>query len=183
MKAVIISDKDHQTPLYHLLREELLSYLENFDIEEIAVGRGDLAFCTGCFGCWIKTPGECVLRDDIAHINRTVMNSDTVFYLSPVVFGQFSANVKAAIDRWLPNMLPFFIVRPDGSTMHPARYRHNPTHVFIGYGESVSTDEACLFADIVTKHRRNAAAFVFDKISGLKSQLSHISLKNSEGVL
>ena len=44
------------------------------------------------------------------------MTSDVVVYLCPVVFGQFSANMKYAIDRWLPNMLPYFITKDDGST-------------------------------------------------------------------
>ncbi len=183
MKAVIISDKDHQTPQYHQLREELLSYLENFDIEEIAVGRDDLAYCAGCFGCWVKTPGECVLRDDIAHINRAIMNSDAVIYLSPVVFGQFSASIKTVIDRGLPNMLPFFIVRPNGSTMHPPRYKRYPISVFIGYGDDVSEEDAGLFADITQKHRRSAHAFVFNPALGLASQMQQISLERTEGLL
>jgi multimeric flavodoxin WrbA len=183
MKSVIISDKDHQTPRFSQLREELMSYLKNFDIDEIAVGRGDLAFCAGCFGCWIKTPGECVLRDDITRINRAVMNSDAVFYLSPVVFGQFSASIKTVIDRGLPNMLPFFIIRPDGSTMHPPRYGQYPSSVFIGYGEEVSGEDAQLFADITQKHRRSCAAFVFNPALGLESQLKQITLERKEGLL
>ena len=183
MKAVIISDKDYQTALFHQLHEELVLYLKDFDIEKIAIGRGGLAYCTGCFGCWVKTPGECVIHDDIARINSAIMNSDAVFYLSPVIFGQFSTNIKTVIDRGLPNMLPFFIVRPDGSTMHPPRYDRYPSHVFIGYGADVPEEDALLFGDITQKHRRGAAAFLYEPALCLESQLKHIALKRSEGLL
>ena len=183
MKAVIISDKDQMTPLYRQLHDELAACLADYEIEEFSVGREELAYCSGCFGCWVKTPGQCVMRDGIADINRACVGSDAVFYLSPVVFGQFSANMKAALDRWLPNMLPFFIVRPDGSTMHPVRYRFNPAQVFIGYSDSVSAEDARLFEDIVNLHRHSAKAFVYDASKGLAPQLEPLSLKKSEGLL
>ena len=31
----------------------------------------DLHGCAGCFGCWIKTPGECAQHDDGALLCRT----------------------------------------------------------------------------------------------------------------
>jgi len=183
MKAVIVSDRDHNTALFHRLYDEILSCLKDYEIKELLVGRGDLAYCTGCFGCWVKTPGECVMRDEISHINRAIMNSDVVFYLSPVVFGQVSANIKTVIDRGLPNMLPFFIVRPDGSTMHPPRYDQYPSQIIIGYGDDVSEEDVHLFADITKKHRRGAEAFVYNPVLGLSSQLKTITLEKSEGLL
>lgn len=183
MKAVVITDKEYQTPLFTQLHEQLITYLGASEIEEYAVGRDELACCTGCFGCWVKTPGECVIRDDIRHINRAIMNSDAVFYLTPVVFGQFSANIKTVVDRGLPNMLPFFIVRPDGSTMHPARYEQYPGYVIIGYGDAVSDEDARLFADITRKHRRGAECFVYQPSTGLDDRLAGVTLAKTGGLL
>lgn len=25
---------------------------------------GKIEYCRGCFGCWVKKPGECILNDD-----------------------------------------------------------------------------------------------------------------------
>jgi multimeric flavodoxin WrbA len=183
MKAIVISDSDHQSALSRQLHTSLLSHIKEFDIEEISVSRNSLAHCVGCFGCWIKTPGECIFRDDIGRINRAVMNSDVVFYLTPVVLGQFSVGIKAVVDRGLPNMLPFFIVRPDGSTMHPARYTQYPAHIFIGYGDTVSAEDAALFVDITKKHRRGADAFIYDPATDLASQLKSFRLEKKEGLL
>jgi multimeric flavodoxin WrbA len=163
MKAVIITDKDHQTELFEKLSSLTVRFCHDkgLAIEWIGIGRNDLAFCMGCFGCWVKKPGECVINDMMARINRSFINSDVVIYLSPVIFGQFSANIKNALDRWLPNMLPFFETRPDGSTMHPPRYEAYPALVIIGYGDALSDEDVQLFIDITRKHRNNAEVLIY----------------------
>jgi multimeric flavodoxin WrbA len=163
MKAAVVSDKDYRTGLFVRLKDAVLAFLneKGFEIELIEVGRDDLAFCMGCFGCWVKKPGECVINDSMAAINRSYVQSDAFVYLSPVVFGQVSANIKNAIDRWLPNILPFFEIRPDGSTMHPARYGRMPKVVFIGYGEDLSEEDAGLFTDIIKKHRKDCEVLIY----------------------
>ncbi len=162
MKALIISDTEFDGNIYKRLRRTVGEKLKGrgLDVEDILISRGSLAFCMGCFGCWIKSPGECVIGDDISRINRAVIGSDAAVYLCPIVFGQYSANIKSAIDRWLPNMLPFFLTRKDGSTMHPPRYESYPKQIMIGYGAS-SSDDAQLFTDIIKKHRSNVEAFVY----------------------
>ncbi|MGE5423224.1 MAG: NAD(P)H-dependent oxidoreductase [Ignavibacteriales bacterium] len=154
VKAFIVSDKEYQTPLFKQLRERVFSYLagRGFEIEEIAIGRDDLMFCKGCFGCWVKKPGECTINDQIGQINRNTMNSDVVIYLCPVVFGQFSANIKNVIDRWLPNVLPFFMTRKNGSTMHPFRYKSYPRQIMAAYADDLSPEDANIFMDIKKKH-------------------------------
>jgi multimeric flavodoxin WrbA len=185
MKALIISDKEYRTPVFERLNAQLKEYLsaKGFDIEETAVGRETLAFCKGCFGCWVKTPGECVMSDGMADINRAFMSSDIAVHLCPIVFGQFSANIKNAIDRWLPNILPFFIVRKDGSTMHPARYSSYPKQLMIGYSDGLDEEDKQLFADITRKHRNNVETFVYDGDAGLSETLSGLTFERAEGNL
>ena len=109
MKACIISDSEFQTEEYMKLKVAIHSYLakKDFEVKEIKVGEKVITYCTGCFGCWVKKPGECVICDSIDDINRECNHSDAVIYLSPIVFGQFSANIKNILDRRLPNVLPF----------------------------------------------------------------------------
>jgi multimeric flavodoxin WrbA len=45
----------------------------------------DIKYCTGCFGCWVKTPGECVVADDMRDIRREYIHSDFVLFTSPVI--------------------------------------------------------------------------------------------------
>lgn len=164
MQAYLITDGEFETPRQAELKELIKGYYtaRGFFIIEKTLQRDDLAFCRGCFDCWVKTPGECIMRDGIVEINRTCMTSDVVVYLCLVVFGQFSANMKYAIDRWLPNMLPYFITRDDGSTMHSPRYEDYPAQIFLGYGENLSQTAMHLFTDINKKHRSNVTVF-FDQ--------------------
>ena len=120
----------------------------------------------------------------MALINRQSMTSDAVFYISPIVFGQYSANVKNAIDRWLPNILPFFEIRPDGSTMHTARYKDYPQSVMIGYGEALTDEDAQLFIDITKKHRNISDVIIWSEDqAAFISALNAIELKRAGGHL
>ena len=186
MQAYVISDGDFLTPRQQALKAVLLEYLNDYGytILEKVIQRDELAFCRGCFDCWVKTPGECIMRDGIVEINRNCMTSDVVFYLCPVVFGQFSANMKYAIDRWLPNMMPFFMTRKDGSTMHTARYTSYPAQVFLGYGEHLSEREMQLFSDINQKHRSHVCvAFEHGDDEEIRNALRGFSLRRQEAVL
>ena len=162
MNAYLLSDAEFQTPRAEQLIKMIQSTLEarGYSVSQKAIQRGELQFCRGCFDCWTKTPGECAMKDGIAEINRACMTSDVVVYLCPVVFGQFSANMKSALDRWLPNMLPFFETRKDGSTMHPPRYESYAKQIMIGYAENLSEDDAKLFVDITQKHRSNVTMLI-----------------------
>lgn len=162
MKAFIISDDDYKTEIYKKLSALVADFFHerNFEINQQSIKKGDLHFCIGCYGCWTKKPGECVINDAMAQINRTFNESDVVVYLSPIVFGQFSPNIKNAIDRWLPNVLPLFVKKPDGTTGHPPRYPSKPKIVVIGYDNTVSQEEAELFVNVV-KHRPGVESFVY----------------------
>jgi multimeric flavodoxin WrbA len=153
MKALILTDNEYKTTVYTSLYQQVIQILEQkgYEVTIKEAGR-TLHNCIGCFGCWVKTPGECVIRDDMTSINRLYVNSDAVIFLSPVVFGQFSANIKNVFDRLLPRLLPFFIRKANGSTAHPLRYAKNPQVYIIGYGNGLETEDIQLFKDITIKH-------------------------------
>lgn len=163
MKALILTDGEYKTDAYDALISLVTELLTQKKYEKIQVWELSrrLHSCMGCFGCWVKKPGECVIKDEMAELDRLYMNSDAVIFLSPVVFGQFSANIKNAIDRTLPNMLPFFYRRPDGSTMHPPRYKKYPALFLLGYGGGLDQEEAQLFRDITAKHRYGVGVEVY----------------------
>lgn len=85
----------------------------------------DIRQCTGCFACWLKTPGRCVLPDRYENVLRAYLRSDLVVLASPLAMGFTSALLKRATDRIVPVALPHI----DGSTgecRHFPRYEHTP---------------------------------------------------------
>ena len=73
------------------------------------------------FGCWVKTPGQCVQDDPAREVARACARADLVVLFTPVTFGGYSSELKKAIDRSIPNLSPIFI-RIRGETHHPCRY-------------------------------------------------------------
>ena len=186
MRAYMVSDGEFLTARQSELNQIISRFLSEhgFAVSQKVIARDEFAFCRGCFDCWTKTPGECAIHDSIADINRACMTSDVVVYLCPVVFGQFSANIKSAVDRWLPNMLPFFTTRKDGSTMHPPRYPDYPKQIFLAYGDSLTDEEAKVFSDITMKHR-SSVEMMIDRGNDdeILLSLSGISLQRVGGSL
>lgn len=85
----------------------------------------DLKGCSGCFGCWVRTPGECSKRDDSATICRAVLSSGLVLLASPMTMGFTTALLKRAADQMIPIIHPYFVVE-GGEIHHRARYARYP---------------------------------------------------------
>jgi len=104
-----------------LSRFGLLAEERGHSVKVLQLRDMDIKYCIGCFGCWVKTPGECIARDDSAEVCRTVVHSDVLVCASQVKMGQVSALVKKTLDKLIPLVLPYFTVH-EGEIHHPQRY-------------------------------------------------------------
>ncbi|MBI5954604.1 MAG: NAD(P)H-dependent oxidoreductase [Chloroflexi bacterium] len=84
-----------------------------------------LRYCVGCWGCWVKTPGECVNRDASLDMDCTVINSDFVLWASPIKMGFPTELLKRAHDKHLPLIHPYMEV-DQGEAHHLKRYARYP---------------------------------------------------------
>jgi multimeric flavodoxin WrbA len=100
----------------------------------------DLKYCVGCFDCWIKTPGECIARDDGKILRQEIISSDLLIWASPLRMGYVSSLLKRSMDKSIPLLLPYFDP-VNGELHHAGRYHHYPLTGLI-YEREIDTDEA-----------------------------------------
>ena len=125
MKSILIiadtEDRDKE------LRDEIIkkidSHLEG-KAEKYFLYLDDMKInpCLGCFNCWVKTPGKCIINDDNELKNRLFIECDYIVLVSRILYGMYSPTFKVALDRIIPNISPFFQL-VNGEMHHKKRDR------------------------------------------------------------
>lgn len=101
---------------------------------------GTIRNCIGCFGCWTKTPGTCVLKDNYSNMGELLSKCHELIIISECFYGSYSPFVRNVLDRSLPYTLPYFEKR-NGETHHKMRYSNKIALTAYFYGEHVSERE------------------------------------------
>lgn len=97
---------------------------DDCEIKTVAACQKKIAGCLGCYGCWTKTPGKCVIQDDMTEILTDYRKADVIIWSLPLYYYGMPSKIKALMDRLLPLNLPFMQVAEDGEDCgHPPRYQ------------------------------------------------------------
>jgi multimeric flavodoxin WrbA len=144
MAHIFIADgtpsQENRTFREHLekLREGLIS--RGHTVENIHLAEKTIAHCTGCFSCWLRTPGSCIFKDDHVDFLRSLLRADLVLFASPLILGFPSGLLKTSIDRFIPQALPYIELDEHGECRHPLRYGKTPLMALL-YEPEKDTDE------------------------------------------
>jgi len=95
------------------------------ETDTVALRKSEINHCTGCWDCWVKTPGRCVFRDDMDEILTRILHSDLTLFAAPLVAGFVNALTKMTWDRMIPLVHPYFEF-VEGENHHRARYERYP---------------------------------------------------------
>ena len=126
---------------------------EIIDLNELSVKQ-----CIGCWGCWVKTPGRCVLKDDMEKVLRSVLASDLLIFASPLVDGFISAQLKTAMDRMIPLVHPY-IKLYKGECHHRKRYNKYPNlGVLLSSEDGTDKEDMVIAKDIFQRVALNLHA-------------------------
>ena len=125
-----------------------------WDMKAFALAGMDIQPCRGCFSCWVKTPGRCVIRDDEEQVLAATAASDRVIWLTPVTFGGYAPELKKALDRIIPILLPFF-TRVRRETHHPLRYPRRRRLLAIGTLRQEDAESEGVFRRLVGRNALN----------------------------
>lgn len=106
------------------LTRAFLEGLGEADIKQMNLCSLNISPCRGCFACWNKTPGQCVMADDAKQVIEAQLWADLIIWSFPLYYFNVPGTLKNMIDRQLPMALPFMTERTDGigSGSHSLRY-------------------------------------------------------------
>ena len=139
---IILSDRPLSLDLGN--REDVVS----FDLSHMKI-----APCVGCFGCWTRTPGKCVIRDDAVRVYPRLAESDTAIYVSRVRYGGYDMVMKTMLERAIP-VQQAFIRLLDGETHHVQRAVVPKKATIVAYGVR-DREEEDLFRRLVARNAKN----------------------------
>jgi multimeric flavodoxin WrbA len=128
MSPAILDGTTNENPLENILKERFRQISEPsfyFKLRDM-----NILPCRSCGSCGIRTPGLCVIKDEMPEVMRAIAQSYYYVLLTPIRFGGYSSQLKKAIDRMMSLGLPFYMVKK-GHLLHPMRYG---TKLLIGIG-------------------------------------------------
>jgi multimeric flavodoxin WrbA len=153
MKVLVLqgSPKGNSSNTYKLT-QAFIEGLGTCDAEILDLYKLDLHECRGCFACWNKTPGKCVIDDDMASVIKSILASDIIIWSFPLYYFSVPSRVKMVMDRMLPMNLPFMSKNDGGG--HPSRYDMTGKHFVV-----IST---CGF--YTTENNYSSVSTLFDRL-------------------
>lgn len=128
MRALVLNgNPDTGNRAFEVYLEHLARALTeaHHEVETLILRDMDIRHCSGCWGCWVKTPGECVTHDDEARVCRSAIGSDFVLFASPMIMGFPSALLKRVAERFLSLIHPYATI-VQGEVHHRSRYGRYP---------------------------------------------------------
>ena len=177
MSAVVLDALERENNIEVALKKlfsgrgEELNY---FKLKDMNIKR-----CRGCGACGDKTPGKCVIKDDMQQVFKAIAKGAWVILLTPLRFGGYSSRMKIVIDRFMVLGLPFYFIK-EGTLFHQSRYGHK-FWVGIAMEEEKLQGQEENFRRILAQNAANLSytdkALIFkpeDSLSKIESEIGKI---------
>ena len=87
--------------------------------------------CRGCFGCWQRGDGHCVIPDDQNAILDLYRNADVIIWSFPLYCYGMPSHLKAVLDRTIPLVKMKMVQNPDGTVRHEALADFSRIHTLV----------------------------------------------------
>jgi hypothetical protein len=156
MRALILNGEEMNGISLNNISKSIKEELENnnFEVEEILLKEKEIADCLGCFKCWVKTPGICIIDDYGREAAAQLINSELTIFLTPLVFGSYSFQLKKALDRMIPLISPYF-KKVKGEIHHKKRYSKYPSIMGIGIVSKENNKQSQIFKELIERNSIN----------------------------
>jgi multimeric flavodoxin WrbA len=132
---------------------------------------GKIQPCCSCFCCWIKTPGQCAIKDGYENTGALFSRCSQLIIISQCFYGGYSPFVKNVYERGACQyLLPYLIIK-NGETHHPKRYDNNIALSVHFYGK-ISEAEKETARKLIKANEKNlfneSAVYFYDSFEEIK---------------
>ena len=90
------------------------------EVHIVHVREKHIAPCQGCFACWQRGDGHCVINDDQNAILDLYRSADVIIWSFPLYCYGIPSPLKAVLDRTIPLVKMTMVQQPDGTVRHEA---------------------------------------------------------------
>ena len=137
----------------------IITDIDNFcipvdGVHKIIKPQGTIHHCVGCFGCWVKTPGKCVIHDGYENTGIDMGKCAELILVSQCCYGSVSPFVKMVQDRAISYIHPDFTISK-GEMHHKRRYKNVISLSAYFYGENITDSEKETARNIIAANADN----------------------------
>ena len=134
MRVLVLNGSPKKKSDTFRLTESFLKGLnkkEKHDVDIINVIEKTVASCRGCFKCWEKMDGHCVMEDDQNEILDLYTKADLIIWSFPLYCYSMPSHLKAVLDRTVPLVKMRMVEEQDGRIHHEAGADFSKLHTLV----------------------------------------------------
>jgi hypothetical protein len=134
MKILVLNGSPKEKSDTFRMTEAFLKGLTRNGEHEVNVIRvidKDIAPCRGCFGCWERMDGHCVIEDDQNAILDIYREADIIIWSFPLYCYGMPSHLKAFLDRTIPLVKMKMVQTEDGTVRHVALADFSKIHTLV----------------------------------------------------
>ncbi|MBR2835543.1 MAG: flavodoxin family protein [Coriobacteriales bacterium] len=104
---------------------------QEHEVHVVHVIEKNIAPCRGCFGCWERADGHCVIADDQNEILDLYQSSDVIIWSFPLYCYGMPSHLKAVLDRTIPLIKMRMVQEANGAVRHEALADFSKIHTLV----------------------------------------------------
>lgn len=134
MKILVLNGSPKEKSDTFRLTEAFLKGMNREDQHEVRiidVIEKKIAPCRGCFGCWQRGDGHCVIDDDQNIILDAYRSADVIIWSFPLYCYGMPSHLKAVLDRTIPLLRMKMVREPDGTVQHEGLVDFSRIHTLV----------------------------------------------------
>jgi multimeric flavodoxin WrbA len=147
------------------------------EVVNIFLAEKKIDYCKACKACWFKSPGKCVIEDDMADIIGLIKDTDIRVLATPLYFDNISSLLKVFMDRMMVTVSPYWGKDREGECRHLTTGM-SPQLVMIANCGYPERSHFQVISQWIKRHARNLNTEVIAEIYA--SQGAIFGIKESE---